>query len=71
MTSIWPEPAQALLTGLNNNRMHRAYLYTGPQISFDRPELSPCLQRIIDPAKRRETLEIIQAGQESLRRLPP
>jgi hypothetical protein len=58
------------LTGLNSNIMHKADLYPGPQISFDRPEMSPCLERIKDPSKRSEALAIIQSGKESLRKLP-
>ncbi len=58
------------ITGLNNDLMHKADRYPGPQVSFDRPELSPCLERIGDPAKRAEALEIIRAGKASLRQLP-
>lgn len=43
----------------------------GPEVSFDRPELSPCLARLPagDP-RRQEALAIIQAGKESLARRP-
>jgi len=58
------------LTGLSGNQLHKADLYAGPQVSFDRPEISPCLKRIKDPAKRAEALKIIQAGKASLARLP-
>ena len=43
----------------------------GPQISFDRPEKSPCLTRIKDPSKRAEALAIIESGRLSLQKLPP
>jgi hypothetical protein len=44
----------------------------GPEVSFDRPELSPVLARFADKSDPlyRETLAIIQAGQEQLARRP-
>ena len=44
----------------------------GPQVSFDRPELSPCLQRFDDPndPQYQEALALIRAGQEELARRP-
>lgn len=42
----------------------------GPQISFERPELSPCLTSIKGKKNRQEALEIIRSGQEQLARLP-
>jgi hypothetical protein len=44
----------------------------GPQVSFDRPELSPCLARLrdADDAKYIEALAIIQAGKDQLARRP-
>jgi hypothetical protein len=44
----------------------------GPQISFDRPELSPCLAQFSAPAnpKRQEALALIRAGAERLARQP-
>ncbi|MCG8476971.1 MAG: hypothetical protein MI784_16010, partial [Cytophagales bacterium] len=43
----------------------------GPQISFDRPELSPCLASIKkDEKKYSEALEIIRAGKRRLKRTP-
>jgi hypothetical protein len=44
----------------------------GPQISFDRPELSPCLAKFTDQAdaKLQEALAIIRAGAAELARRP-
>ena len=44
----------------------------GPQVSFDRPELSPCLARIKDKQgpQYAEAVAIIRAGQEMLRKRP-
>jgi len=44
----------------------------GPQVSFDRPELSPCLRRIAkdDRAAYAEALAILQAGRDQLARQP-
>ena len=39
-------------------------------ISFDRPEKSPLLKRISDPAERETALSIIKAGQKQLQNLP-
>ncbi|MBT3198357.1 MAG: hypothetical protein HN350_00415 [Phycisphaerales bacterium] len=58
------------LAGLSANQLHKADLYAGPQVCFDRPEISPCLKRIKAPAKRAEALKIIQAGKASLEKLP-
>jgi hypothetical protein len=58
------------LTGLNGKLLGEASYYPGPQVSFDRPELSPCLQKITDSNARREVLTIIQAGKQSLEKLP-
>lgn len=58
------------LTGVPLRRLagHRSNL--GPQVSFDRPELSPCLASLPDPAdpKRRDALALIRAGAEQLAR---
>jgi len=45
---------------------------TGPQISFDRPELSPCLKRFKSPSDPAylEALAIIRAGKEMLAARP-
>ena len=44
----------------------------GPQISFDRPELSPCLSKPADKtdAKYEEALALIRAGSEALAKRP-
>ncbi|MGB2821764.1 MAG: hypothetical protein WBF17_12335 [Phycisphaerae bacterium] len=44
----------------------------GPQISFARPERSPCLARFKDRSdpKYAEALAIVQAGKETLSRWP-
>jgi hypothetical protein len=44
----------------------------GPQVSFDRPELSPCLSCFKDPedAARREALALIGTGRDRLRERP-
>jgi hypothetical protein len=44
----------------------------GPQVSFDRPELSPCLGSFTDRANPQflEALEIIRAGQQQLAQKP-
>ena len=41
-------------------------------MSFDRPEVSPCLAKLrdADEAKYREALAIIQAGKDQLARCP-
>ncbi len=45
----------------------------GPQITFNRPELSPCLAalRAGNPQHYAEALAIVRAGREMLRRRPP
>jgi len=58
------------LTDLNQKDMSYAGAYRGPQVSFDRPELSPCLEKIEDLEARREVLEIIASGKASLEELP-
>jgi len=44
----------------------------GPQVSFDRPHLSPCLDKLrgTDEAKYAEALAIIEAGKEMLAQRP-
>ena len=43
----------------------------GPQVSFDRPELSPCLQHMDSSSSDyAQALKIIQAGQTALRETP-
>jgi len=58
------------LTGLTENELHKADLYTGPKVSFDRPRLSPCLDLATNAADHAELLTIIQAGKGSLEALP-
>jgi len=58
------------LTGLDEGRLHRANTFPGPMVSFDRPELSPCLNLTKNKADRAEVLAIIRAGKESLAKLP-
>ncbi|HPO03747.1 MAG TPA: hypothetical protein PL077_10415, partial [Treponemataceae bacterium] len=41
-----------------------------PQVSFDRPELGPCLAALTEENTRREALEIIRAGQALLNARP-
>ena len=52
------------------NALLNADQYRGPQVCFDRPEMSPCLESIDDPDGRAEALAIIQAGRQSLEQLP-
>jgi hypothetical protein len=42
----------------------------GPQVSFDRPELSPCLATIQEASVRTEAVAIIRAGAAQLARRP-
>jgi hypothetical protein len=55
------------LRGLAGHQKNR-----GPQITFDRPERSPCLSGLSDPEdpKRVEALAIIRAGVDQLARRP-
>ena len=59
------------LTGLNWNRIGSAETFIGQQVSFDRPEKSPCLAKLkTDPSAYAEALAMIQAGKASLEKLP-
>ena len=62
----------ARLTGVPFVKLTSHHTNRGPQISFDRPELSPCLAtlRDRDDPKYREALAIIQAGKEMLAKRP-
>jgi len=62
----------AELTGLDFGAQRNYYSNQGPEVSFDRPELSPLLAQFSDTSdpRYREALAIIQAGQEQLRRRP-
>ncbi|MCP4375536.1 MAG: hypothetical protein GY794_05095 [bacterium] len=56
------------LTGARFVTGHRG---RGPQIAFERPELSPCLQKLQkDSPKYKEALAIIQAGKDMLKKTP-
>ena len=60
------------LTGVPLRRLAGHRENRGPQISFDRPELSPCLAQFTDKANAnyREALAIIRAGAAELARKP-
>ena len=59
------------LTRLNNNLVGSAQGFKGQQVSFDRPEKSPCLAKLKSkPDAYAEVLAIIQAGKASLEKLP-
>lgn len=59
------------LTGVPFAQLANHQRNVGPQISFDRPQLSPCLDRFEDPnAKYLEALEIIRAGRSMLQKRP-
>ncbi|BDD10331.1 hypothetical protein FUAX_27630 [Fulvitalea axinellae] len=59
------------LTGVNLMSLGTFRRKTGPQISFERPEVSPCLDGIRDnKAKYAEAVAIIKAGYEQLQRVP-
>jgi hypothetical protein len=60
------------LTGVPLRRLAGHADNRGPQVCFDRPELSPCLSALTDPAdpKRQEALALIRAGADNLRRRP-
>lgn len=65
-----PQQLQRLeqLTGLPFVKLASFNANKGPQISFDRPELSPCLSAFPDPndPRRAEALSILRAGQAEL-----
>ena len=60
------------LTGVDFGRQRRHSSNLGPQVSFDRPEKSPCLTKIKekDPAKYAKALAIIEAGRKMLAERP-
>jgi hypothetical protein len=62
----------AALTGVAFTQLNSFSSNRGPQVSFDRPTLSPCLAKLrdADEAKYREALAIIQSGREQLARVP-
>jgi hypothetical protein len=59
------------LAGFRLNQVTRSDQCRGPMISFDRPELSPCLTRLkADPAKYDKALAIIREGRRRLQSRP-
>ncbi len=70
------EPGQlgrlAQLTGINLGRARSHGGNPGPQVNFDRPELSPCLAKFTDrnDPGYQEALAIIRAGQQMLAQRP-
>jgi len=60
------------LTGVNFNGQMSYNGNRGPQVSFDRPELSPCLTHFTDKQDPRyeEARSIIAAGQTMLEKRP-
>jgi hypothetical protein len=60
------------LTSVNLSELGSHMRELGPQVSFDRPGLSPCLQKIKDhnDPGYLEALAIIQAGKDILERRP-
>ena len=61
----------AALTGINWQREGNFASSTGPWVSFDRPELSPCLAKLAkDGPQYKEALALIKAGKEFLAKRP-
>ncbi|MHC4706255.1 MAG: HzsA-related protein [Planctomycetota bacterium] len=60
------------LTGVNLSDLGRQTRELGPQVSFDRPQFSPCLEKFTDhnDPKYYEALAIIRAGKEMLEEHP-
>jgi len=58
------------LTGINFSNLAGFNRTLGPQISFKRPELSPCLASIKRKMPHGEALEIIRRGQQRLQEIP-
>jgi hypothetical protein len=59
------------LTGVDFSKLADHKRKLGPQIAFERPELSPCLKEInTKSAEYMEALAIIKAGKKQLERLP-
>lgn len=59
------------LTGIGWDKQSHFSSNTGPWISFDRPALSPCLEKLTrDSGAYNEALAIIQAGQALLAQCP-
>ena len=61
----------AELTDFSPEEEGTASRYKGPSISFDRPQLSPCLESLAkNSPKYRKALALIRKGQERLRKRP-
>jgi len=61
----------AELTGTDFNALKSHQRADGPQVSFERPALSPCLQQLEKRSKKyNKALEIIYLGQQRLERIP-
>jgi len=58
------------LSGVDFGKLAGFNRKLGPQISFERPELSPCLSDIKRKKAYKEALEIIQSGQRMLAEIP-
>jgi hypothetical protein len=60
------------LTGVNFNGLNSFKRKLRPQISFERPEMSPCLQNIKNKntEEYKEALAIIEKGKKELNKLP-
>jgi len=58
------------LTGINFGKLAAFNRTLGPQISFERPELSPCLAGLKNERLYKEALQIIRKGQQRLEDLP-
>ena len=60
------------LTGVTLRRLSHYRTNRGPQVSFDRPHLSPCLSRLDGPndPRHRDALAIIESGRRHLQQRP-
>jgi hypothetical protein len=58
------------LTGVDFGKLALFDRQLGPQISFDRPKLSPCLSGVKDKKDYDRALEIIESGQQRLTAMP-
>jgi len=59
------------LTGFSPEEVTYASRYKGPMISFDRPEMSPCLASLSKNSRKyRKALALIRKGQERIKKRP-
>lgn len=58
------------LTGIKFNKLTTHAKNKGPQISFNRPELSPCLTKIKNKNDYLTALSIIKEGNKILQKIP-